>query len=390
MSSGEAAPVAGHAAHAPSAPDAGPTPRGVRARSGTAPCSRTSGHVASVPLGHGVIRVRSTGTPSRGEERDVERDQRVRHREATASSRRGSTKSIPSYGASDRTSRSPCARCAGVDATSTRRHRDPTATRASSNSANGAAAGLRRREAQATDAALVRRGCARATTTIPTSASTATTAAAAMRTRVGTRLLRELGLGRAAVQAERVGHAIGHVVRLRARRVRAARARRRRTARSTRSRPSRARRTRARTSARGGRARRSRAGRATRAPARRSAGPRRCRSSGRSPDSVITRATASGTHSSTIAKQPASASAHASSASALAASSSLPCTLKPPSAWIDCGVRPMWPITGISASRIACTASSRLRPPSSFTAPAPRADRAGPRCARSRRCSRGS
>ena len=43
-------------------------------------------------------------------------------------------------------------------------------------------------------------------------------------------------------------------------------------------------------------------------------------------------------------------------------------------AWTDCGVRPRWPITGISASRIARTASSRLRPPSSFTAPAPGAD----------------
>ena len=41
-------------------------------------------------------------------------------------------------------------------------------------------------------------------------------------------------------------------------------------------------------------------------------------------DSVIMRATASGTHSSTIAKQPASASAMASSVSAWAASSSLP------------------------------------------------------------------
>ena len=54
-----------------------------------------------------------------------------------------------------------------------------------------------------------------------------------------------------------------------------------------------------------------------------------------------------------------------------AASRSLPCTWNPPSAWTDCGVSPRWPITGISASRIACTASRRLRPPSSFTAPAP-------------------
>ena len=58
------------------------------------------------------------------------------------------------------------------------------------------------------------------------------------------------------------------------------------------------------------------------------------------------RATPSGTHSSTIAKQAGVGERDASSVSAFAASSSLPCTLNPPSAWIDCGVRPMWPITG--------------------------------------------
>ncbi len=36
-----------------------------------------------------------------------------------------------------------------------------------------------------------------------------------------------------------------------------------------------------------------------------------------------------------------------------AASSCLPCTLNPPIAWIDWGVRPRWPMTGISLSRIA-------------------------------------
>ena len=46
----------------------------------------------------------------------------------------------------------------------------------------------------------------------------------------------------------------------------------------------------------------------------------------------------------------------------------VPCTLKPPMACTDCGVRPRWPITGISASTIASTIGSRLRPPSSFTA----------------------
>ena len=40
-------------------------------------------------------------------------------------------------------------------------------------------------------------------------------------------------------------------------------------------------------------------------------------------------------------------------------------------AWTDCGVRPRWPITGISASTSASIIGSRLRPPSSFTAWAP-------------------
>ena len=58
--------------------------------------------------------------------------------------------------------------------------------------------------------------------------------------------------------------------------------------------------------------------------------------------SVTMRATASGTHSSTIANTPASASAMASSTMARAPSSVLPCTLKPPKAFTDCGVRPRW------------------------------------------------
>ena len=37
----------------------------------------------------------------------------------------------------------------------------------------------------------------------------------------------------------------------------------------------------------------------------------------------------------------------------------------------DCGVRPRWPITGISASTIASIIGRRLRPPSSFTPWAP-------------------
>ena len=49
----------------------------------------------------------------------------------------------------------------------------------------------------------------------------------------------------------------------------------------------------------------------------------------------------------------------------------LACTLYPPMVWIDCGVRPMWPITGISARTSASIIGRRLRPPSSFTAWAP-------------------
>jgi hypothetical protein len=42
--------------------------------------------------------------------------------------------------------------------------------------------------------------------------------------------------------------------------------------------------------------------------------------------------------------------------------------LNPPSALTDWGVRPMWPITGISACRSASIMGIRTAPPSSFTA----------------------
>ena len=48
-----------------------------------------------------------------------------------------------------------------------------------------------------------------------------------------------------------------------------------------------------------------------------------------------------------------------------------PCALKPPSIVADCGVRPMWPITGMPASTIARTRESIAPAPSSFTASAP-------------------
>ncbi len=63
----------------------------------------------------------------------------------------------------------------------------------------------------------------------------------------------------------------------------------------------------------------------------------------------------------TMEKQPACSSALASSARARAASCLRPCTLKPPMALTDWGVRPMWPITGISASISASIIGSRLR-----------------------------
>ena len=52
-------------------------------------------------------------------------------------------------------------------------------------------------------------------------------------------------------------------------------------------------------------------------------------------------------------------------------------TLNPPMACTDCGVRPRWPITGISASTIASIIGSRLRPPSSLTVWAPGSDQRG-------------
>ena len=49
-----------------------------------------------------------------------------------------------------------------------------------------------------------------------------------------------------------------------------------------------------------------------------------------------------------------------------------PCALKPPSIVADCGVSPMWPITGMPAPTIARARDSIGPAPSSFTASAPR------------------
>ena len=48
-----------------------------------------------------------------------------------------------------------------------------------------------------------------------------------------------------------------------------------------------------------------------------------------------------------------------------------PCTLWPPMRWKLCGVRPMWPITGMSTRVIAWMVSAITTPPSSFTHSAP-------------------
>src|SRR5262249_3974973 len=127
---------------------------------------------------------------------------------------------MPSYGPSDFTARNPSLRSARVSATRTCRQRSPTATRVARNAAKGALAAVvgGSRNAPALAPSLVSR---KKRYSSPASAAHATTAAIVMRARTTRTLLRELGFGgRAAVHTERVGHLIGHVVRLRARRIR--------------------------------------------------------------------------------------------------------------------------------------------------------------------------
>ena len=81
-------------------------------------------------------------------------------------------------------------------------------------------------------------------------------------------------------------------------------------------------------------------------------------------------ATGAGTASSTIEKQPAASSASASSYSCTAFAALRPCALKPPSIVAVCGVRPMWPITGMPADVSARTRESIGPAPSSLTASA--------------------
>ena len=56
---------------------------------------------------------------------------------------------------------------------------------------------------------------------------------------------------------------------------------------------------------------------------------------------------------------------------AFAAAVFLPCTLKPPIAAEDCGVRPTWPKTTMPAFEIASILSATATPPSSLMASTP-------------------
>mmetsp|Transcript_37588 Transcript_37588/g.85339 ORF Transcript_37588/g.85339 Transcript_37588/m.85339 type:complete len:203 (-) Transcript_37588:220-828(-) len=83
---------------------------------------------------------------------------------------------------------------------------------------------------------------------------------------------------------------------------------------------------------------------------------------------VTSWATGAGTISSTMPKQPASCSSRAAARSSSACSAVRPCTLYPPRAAKDCGVKPMCPMTATPAATSALTCGTIWRPPSSLTA----------------------
>ena len=114
-----------------------------------------------------------------------------------------------------------------------------------------------------------------------------------------------------------------------------------------------------------------RAGRARRAPGRRRPRRRRCRSSGSCSAPVMRAATGGGTPRARARSSPPPRAPSASSSSCRACSAVRPCALKPPSIVADCGVSPMWPITGMPAPTIARARESIGPAPSSFTASAP-------------------
>ena len=82
----------------------------------------------------------------------------------------------------------------------------------------------------------------------------------------------------------------------------------------------------------------------------------------------MARASSAGTSSSTTAKAPASWTARASAMSLRADSFERPCTRKPPSWLTACGVRPMWPMTGMPAVTMASMVRAERTPPSTLTA----------------------
>ena len=84
---------------------------------------------------------------------------------------------------------------------------------------------------------------------------------------------------------------------------------------------------------------------------------------------VILRASGSATASTTTEKAPASEIALASFRIGSQLPSSRPCARNEPSVLIDCGVNPIWPITGTPRSDRNATVSAMRTPPSSFTAP---------------------
>ena len=85
--------------------------------------------------------------------------------------------------------------------------------------------------------------------------------------------------------------------------------------------------------------------------------------------SVILRASGSATASITTEKAPASEIARASFSIGSQLPSSRPWARNEPSVLIDCGVRPIWPITGMPRSTRNATVSAIRSPPSSLTAP---------------------
>eukprot|EP00968_Pinguiococcus_pyrenoidosus_P028839 scaffold8138_cov277-Pinguiococcus_pyrenoidosus.AAC.4 len=87
--------------------------------------------------------------------------------------------------------------------------------------------------------------------------------------------------------------------------------------------------------------------------------------------SVMALATGAGTHSSTMAKAPASCMRRASSSSSRAFFAVRPCARKPPMTLMACGVRPTCAMTAMPPSTIFLKVSARLFPPSIFTASMP-------------------